>query len=188
MSTRRSMSKGGAETDYLLHFLRSPTKSTSSVSASRLRSDSSSWERASGTQKNKLTAREGTLSNQPQLTRVTPTALLVSWVLQPIEGVTSLGTDFEKCAIWQGSVEEPAAKDFCSKEGLHYQMEQSARNHLERNQVQRAPEKLSSSCRQTSNNQPYSQVQKSLWDFFPGLYCVDLAKAYVMQESVSLRI
>jgi hypothetical protein len=26
--------------------------------------------------------------------------------------VTSLGTDFEKRAIWQGSVEEPAAKDF----------------------------------------------------------------------------
>ena len=46
---------------------------------------------------------------------VTPTALLVSWVLQPIEGVTSLGTDFEKCAIWQGSIEEPAAKDFVAR-------------------------------------------------------------------------
>jgi hypothetical protein len=29
-----------------------------------------------------------------------------------IEGVTSLGTDFKKRAIWQGSVEEPAAKNF----------------------------------------------------------------------------
>jgi hypothetical protein len=55
------------------------------------------------------------LSNQPQLTCVTPTALLVSWVLQPNEGVTSLGTDFEKRAIWQGSVEEPAARDFVAK-------------------------------------------------------------------------
>jgi hypothetical protein len=45
--------------------------------------------------------------------RVTPTALLVSWVLRPIKGVTSLGTDFEKHAIlWQGSDEEPAAEDF----------------------------------------------------------------------------
>ncbi len=77
---------------------------------------------------------------------------------------------------------------FCSKEGPHYQMEQSARNHLERDQVQRVPEKSSSSCRQTSNNKPYSRVRKSLWDSFPGLYCVDLAKAYVMQESVSSRI
>ncbi len=98
-----------------MRFLRSPAKSTSSVSASRLRSDSSSQERASGTQKNKLTTRKGTLSNQPRLTCVTPTARLVSWVLQPIEGVTSLGTDFEKRAIWQGSVEEPAAKDFVAR-------------------------------------------------------------------------
>jgi hypothetical protein len=79
-------------------------------------------------------------------------------------------------------------KEFCSEEGPHYWMEQSARNHLERNQVQRVPEKLSSSCCQTSNNQPYSQVWKSLWDSFPKLYCVDLAEAYVTRESVSSRI
>ncbi len=41
-------------------------------------------------------------------------------------------------------------KEFRSKEGPHYRMEQSARNHLEHDQVQRAPEKLSSSCCQTS--------------------------------------
>ncbi len=79
-------------------------------------------------------------------------------------------------------------KESCSEEGPHYRMERSARNHLECNQVQRAPEKLSSSCRQTSNNQPYSQVWKSLWDSFPELYCIDLAEAYVTQESVSSRI
>ncbi len=50
----------------------------SSVSTSRLRSDSSSWERASGTQKNKMTTRKGTLSDQSRLTCVTPTALLCS--------------------------------------------------------------------------------------------------------------
>ena len=44
--------------------------------------------------------------------RVTPTALLGSWVLQPIEGMMSLGTDFKKRAKWQGSDEESAAKDF----------------------------------------------------------------------------
>jgi hypothetical protein len=56
--------------------------------------------------------KKGTLSDQPRLRRVTPTALLGSWVLQPIEGMMSLGTDFEMHANWQGSVEEPAAKDF----------------------------------------------------------------------------
>ncbi len=43
---------------------------------------------------------------------ITPTALLGSWVLQPIEDMTSFGTDFETHANWQGYVEEPAAKDF----------------------------------------------------------------------------
>jgi hypothetical protein len=52
------------------------------------------------------------LSDQPQLTYVTPTALLGSWVLQPIEDMMSLVTDFEMNASWQGSVEEPTAKDF----------------------------------------------------------------------------
>jgi hypothetical protein len=56
--------------------------------------------------------KKGTLSNQPQLKHVTPTALLGSWVVQPIKNVTSLGTDFKTHAKWQGSIEEPAAKDF----------------------------------------------------------------------------
>ncbi len=46
---------------------------------------------------------------------VTPTVLLGSWVLQPIKGVTSLGTDFETHAKWQGYIEEPAAKDFIAR-------------------------------------------------------------------------
>jgi hypothetical protein len=33
-----------------------------------------------------------------------------------------------------------------------------------------------------------SQVWKSLEDFLPKLYCVDLVEAYVTQESASLRI
>jgi hypothetical protein len=77
---------------------------------------------------------------------------------------------------------------FCSKEGPHYRMEQSARNQLERDQVERALEKSSGSCPQTSNNQPYSQGWKSLGDFSPGLYCVDFVEAYVTRENVSLRI
>ncbi len=56
-------------------------------------------------------------------------------------------------------------KGFCSKEGPHYQMEWSARNHLERDQVQRAPEKLSRSCRQASNNQPLFASLEIPWGF-----------------------
>jgi hypothetical protein len=60
--------------------------------------------------------KKGTLSNQPQLTRVTPTALLGSWVVQPIEDVTSLETDFKMHAKWQGYIKKHAAKDFVARE------------------------------------------------------------------------
>ncbi len=43
---------------------------------------------------------------------------------------------------------------FCSKEGLHYHMEWSARNPMECNKVPRALVESSRSCCQTSNNQP----------------------------------
>jgi hypothetical protein len=56
-----------------------------------------------------------TLSNQPRLMRITPTLLLGNWILQPIEDMTSLGTDFEMHAKWQGSIEEPTAKDFIAR-------------------------------------------------------------------------
>ncbi len=64
-------------------------------------------------------------------------------------------------------------------------MEQSVWNHLERDRVQSAPEKPSRSCLKTSNNQPLFASWKSLLDSFPELYCIDLAEAYVTQESVS---
>ncbi len=71
---------------------------------------------------------------------------------------------------------EACCEGFCSKEGPHYWIEKNARNQMERNQVQRAPEKSLGSCRQTSNNQPYSRVWKSLGDSFPRLYCIDLVE------------
>jgi hypothetical protein len=47
-----------------------------------------------------------------------------------------LGLTFEMHAMWQGYVEEPAAKDFIAKEGPHYRFEQSTRNPLGCDQVQ----------------------------------------------------
>jgi hypothetical protein len=47
--------------------------------------------------------------------RLTPTALLDSWGLQPIEDMMSFGTDFKMHAKWQGYIEQPTAKDFGAK-------------------------------------------------------------------------
>ena len=59
--------------------------------------------------------KKGTLSNLPRLSRVTSTALLSRWGQQSLKDMTSLGTDFETHAIWQGYVEDPAAKDFVAR-------------------------------------------------------------------------
>ncbi len=72
-----------------------------------------------------------------------------------------------KCHIWHGYVEDPAAK------------------HSYRGRPALSPwSEARGSCYKTSNNQPYSWVWISLGDFIPGLYCV----AWLTQESVSLRI
>ncbi len=56
-------------------------------------------------------------------------------------------------------------KGFCCKGGMHYWIEQSARNPLERKQVPRALGELSRSCRQTSNNQPLFTSLEIPWGF-----------------------
>ncbi len=91
ISTRRSTSKSDTRKDCLLHYLRSPTKSTfkclfkhpplwGDVMSKSLRNLEDQDDR-----------KKGTLSNQPWLMCVTPTALLGCRVLQPIEDVMSLG-------------------------------------------------------------------------------------------------
>ena len=125
---------------------------------------------------------KGMLSNQPRLTRVTPTVLLGSWVLQPIEGMMSLGTDFKKHAKWQGYVEESTAKDFVAREVRTIQLTKVLGTSWN---VIKCKEHLRSRpaavVRQATINL-YSRVWKSLGDSFPKLYCIDLAEAYVMQE------
>ncbi len=96
ISTRRSTSEGEGGTGNGLLI------STSNVSTGKLHSDSSSGAEASGSQKNRMTARKGTLSNQPRLTRVTPTALLGSWVLQLIEVRRSLGLTLRSVPYGKG--------------------------------------------------------------------------------------
>jgi hypothetical protein len=69
----------------------------------------------------------------------------------------SLGTDFEMHAIWQGYVEDPAAKDFVARKACTIAMSE-----------------VQGSYHKTSVNQPYSRVWKSLVDSIPELYCVAL--------------
>jgi hypothetical protein len=72
------------------------------------------------------------LSDQPQLTHVTPTALLGSWVLQPIKDMMSLRTDFETHANWQGYVEESAAKDFVARNACSITLSNAQENYWNR--------------------------------------------------------
>jgi hypothetical protein len=69
--------------------------------------------------------------------------------------MTSLGTDFETHAIWQGYVEDPAAKDFLARKAHTIALSEAQ-----------------GSCHRTSNNQSYSRVWKSLGDSLPKLLCI----------------
>ncbi len=107
---------------YKQRWYRKQTTFCSSVSTSRLCSDSTSGAEASGSQKNKMTARKETLSNQPQLTCVTPVALLCSWVLQPIKVRHSSRLTSRSVPNGKGPLRNPC-KGFCSEEGPHYRIE-----------------------------------------------------------------
>jgi hypothetical protein len=100
----------------------------------------------------------------------------------------SLGTDFEMHAKWQGSVEEPTARDFVAKKVCTIELNKVQETHWNANKCQEClgncPEAV---VRQATINL-YSRVWKSLEDSLPELYCVDSVEAYVMQESVSSRI
>ncbi len=96
--------------------------------------------------------KKGMLSNQPRLTRVTPTLLLGN-LGTTTNGRYDVPQDWLQDACQMARVHlGTCCKGFCSKEGLHYCIERSARNPLEHDQVQRALGKSSRSCRQTSNN------------------------------------
>jgi hypothetical protein len=99
-----------------------------------------------------------------------------------------LGTDFETHANWQGSVEEPTAKDFVARKARTIDLSKAQGTHG--NMIK---------CKEHLVNHPEavigqatinldSQVWKSLEDFMPKLYCIDLVEAYFTQESTSSRI
>ncbi len=158
--------------------------------------------------------KKGTLSNQPRLTRIAPTALLGSWGQQLIEDMMSLGTDFEMHAYWQGYAEEhPRPVNVVTHlfgdgdlDACHCKVKPSAvKEFVARKTCTIASGKAQGTywnrikCKERFGNPPEavirqaiinpdSQVRKSLEDSLPKMYCADLAEAYVTQESTSSRL
>jgi hypothetical protein len=77
---------------------------------------------------------------------------------------------------------------FCSKEGPHYCIEQSTRNPLDvikcKESFGNCPEAVTGQATINLDSQVWTSLEVSL----PELYCIDLAEAYVTQESSSSRI
>jgi hypothetical protein len=69
--------------------------------------------------------------------------------------MTSFVADFEMHAIWQGYVEDHAAKDFVTRKASTI-----------------ALSKARGSCPKTSDNQPIHEFGYPFGDSIPGLYCV----------------
>jgi hypothetical protein len=102
--------------------------------------------------------------------------------------MTSLGTDFEKHAHWQGYAEEPAAMDFVARKACIITLSKAQGTNWN---VIKSKERLGN-CPEAVRRQATINLDLLVWkfleDFLPKLYCVDLAEAYVTQESSSSRI
>ncbi len=96
-STRKSTYKSGTRKDHLMR-LRSPTKRTFKCLILKTPLWCDIMSRNLKNPKEQKNRKKRMLSNQPKLTRITPTVLLGSWGWQPIEDITSPGTDFETYA------------------------------------------------------------------------------------------
>jgi hypothetical protein len=144
-STRRSMSKGGTGKGLLIVFLQESRKSTSSVSTSRLRPDSSSEQKPQEPKRTSWPQEKGCSAISPDSCASHPLHSYVIGYDSRLKYDVPRDWLCEACHMarvhW-----ESHCKGFRSKEGPHYQLEQSVRNQLECDQVQRALEKLSGSC------------------------------------------
>ncbi len=154
ISTRRSTSKSGTRKDYLLRYLRSPKK----ITFKRLYKQTLLWLVVMREE-----PQEPWRSRRPKerdVEQSAPTHACHTHCASRQLGTTAnrrydVPRDWLREACQMARVHwGTRCKGFCSKEGPHYLMKWSARNHLECNQVQGAPEKSAGSCHQTSNNWP----------------------------------
>ncbi len=165
ISTRRSTSKCGTGKDYLSRYLRSPAKST----FKRLYKQTPLW--LVVTRKEPQEPWRTRRPLERDVEQSAPTHVHHTHCTSRQLGTTANQRyDVPPDWLWEACQMARVrwgtlCKGFCNKEGPHYQMEQSARNYLERDQVQGAPEKSSRSCRQTSNNQPLFASLEIPWGF-----------------------
>ncbi len=104
---------------------------------------------------------KGMPSDQPWLTRITPTALLGIWVWQPIEDMKSFGTDFEAHANWQGNVEKSAMKDFIARKAHTIALSKVRGTHQ---RVIRCKERLAN-CPEAILGQATINLNSQVWKF-----------------------
>jgi hypothetical protein len=102
--------------------------------------------------------------------------------------MTSLGTDFKTHAYWQGYVEVPAAKDFIARKVRTIALIEVQGTHWNAIKCQKRLGNCLEAVVRQATIKLNSRVWKSFEDSLQELYCVDLAEAYVMLESVSVRI
>jgi hypothetical protein len=91
-------------------------------------------------------------------------------------------------ANWQGLVEGPTAKDFVMRKARTIALSKAPGTHWN---VIKCKEHLENCPKNVIGQATINldlQVWKSLEDSLPEVYCVDLAEAYVLQESASSRI
>ncbi len=131
-----------------------PQRVPSSVSASRLRSGTSSWwPQERGAEQSAPTHACHTHCTSRQLGTTANQRCDIPW--------DWLWDACQMARVRWGT----RCEGFRCKGGPHYQIEQSARNPLEPKQVWRALGVLSRSCHQTSNNQPLFTSLEIPWGF-----------------------
>ena len=106
---------------------------------------------------------------------VTLAALLGMWVLQPIKDMTSLRTDFQKHAKWQGSIEEPAAKDFVARKVRTIELNEVQGTSWNTNKCEEHLGNCPEAVVRHATINLNSRVWKSLEDSLPKLYYIDVA-------------
>ncbi len=188
ISTRRSTSKSGTGKDYLLRYLRSPAKST----FKHLCRQTLLWL--------VITRKE---PQEPWRTRRPHERDLEQSALTHARHMHCASRQLDPTANqrydvpwdWLQEACQMArvcwgicCEGFCSKRGPHYKLTEVQRTSWFAIKWEERLRSHSEAVIRQATINLYSQVWKSLGDLFPKLYCIDLAEAYVMQESVSLRI
>jgi hypothetical protein len=165
ISTRRSMSKSGTGKDYLLHYLRSPTKSTFKylckqtplwpILMSKMPQEPwrSRWPQERDVEQSTPTHVRHTHYNSRQLGTTANQRCDIPW--------DWLWDTCQMARVRWGN----HCKGFHCMEGLHYPIERSARKPLECKQVLRVLGEFSRGCRQTSNNQSLFTSLEIPWGF-----------------------